>query len=334
MGKTKYIFSNGELKRKDFSIAYKNETNGKVIYIPIENTRELMCFGKISCNNDFLDLMGRSGIIINFFDYYGYYTGSFYPRNYLLSGKLLVSEVNAFNSRREEIAKNIVLGINENIEFVLYHYYRHGQEELMKSIENLRAIRKNIKSKKLNVKEILMYEGITWQEFYSTFKIFLKSDFVMNKRVRRPPDNPMNAMISFGNSILYSKTVTQIYHTHLDQRISFLHEPSEARFSLSLDLCEAFKPLIVFRTIFDLVNNGKIKVDKHFDKKLNYCILNEEGKKVFIENLEARFEKIIDHGKLKRKVSYIQLIKLDGYKLIKSIIENKEFIPFLERDKM
>ncbi len=150
----------------------------------------------------------------------------------------------------------------------------------------------------------------------------------MNKRVRRPPDNPMNAMISFGNSILYSKTVTQIYHTHLDQRISFLHEPSEARFSLSLDLCEAFKPLIVFRTIFDLVNNGKIKVDKHFDKKLNYCILNEEGKKVFIENLEARFEKIIDHGKLKRKVSYIA----DEFNMTKATIS--ETIKTLEQKEL
>lgn len=85
-------------------------------------------------------------------------------------------------------------------------------------------------------------------------------------------------MISFGNSILYAKTVTAIYNTHLNQSISFLHEPSEGRFSLSLDLSEVFKPVVTFKTIFDLVNNRKINVEKHFEKKLNYCILNEEGK--------------------------------------------------------
>ena len=74
-----------------------------------------------------------------------------------------------------------------------------------------------------------------------------------------------------------------IYQTHLDQRISFLHEPSEGRFSLSLDLSEVFKPVIVFRTIFDLVNNRRLQVEKHFEKKVNYCILNEEGRKIFIE---------------------------------------------------
>ena len=72
----------------------------------------------------------------------------------------------------------------------------------------------------------------------------------MNKRVKRPPDNPINALISFGNTLLYTKTISAIYRTHLDQRISYLHEPSEGRFSLSLDISEVFKPVIVYKTIF------------------------------------------------------------------------------------
>ena len=110
----------------------------------------------------------------------------------------------------------------------------------------------------------------------------------MNKRVKRPPDNPINALISFGNTLLYTKTISAIYRTHLDQRISFLHEPSEGRFSLSLDMCEVFKPIIVYRTIFELVNNRRLQVEKHFDRKVNYCLLNEEGRKIFIEAFEQR----------------------------------------------
>ena len=126
-----------------------------------------------------------------------------------------------------------------------------------------------------------------WIRFYNDFKYFLPEDFIMNKRVKRPPDNPMNALVSFGNTLLYTKTISAIYQTHLDQRISFLHEPSEGRFSLSLDISEVFKPVIVFRTIFDLVNNRKLQVEKHFEKSVNYCILNEEGRKIFIEAFEA-----------------------------------------------
>ncbi len=79
----------------------------------------------------------------------------------------------------------------------------------------------------------------------------------MNKRVKRPPDNPINALVSFGNTLLYTKTISSIYETHLNQTISFLHSPREGRFSLSLDISEAFKPIIVFKTIFDLVGKKK-----------------------------------------------------------------------------
>ena len=124
------------------------------------------------------------------------------------------------------------------------------------------------------------------------------------------------------------------YKTHLDQRISFLHEPLEGRFSLSLDISEAFKPIIVFKTIFDLVNNKKIQVTKHFDKKLNYCVLNEDGRKIFIAAFEERLESVFMHTKLKRKVSYRTAIKLDCYKLIKTILEDKEFKTFSIKEKM
>ena len=153
-------------------------------------------------------------------------------------------------------------------------------------------------------------------------------DFVLNKRVKRPPDNPINALISFGNTLLYTKTISAIYRTHLDQRISFLHEPSEGRFSLSLDISEVFKPIIVYKTIFDLVNNKRIQVAKHFEKSLNYCILNEEGRQIFIEAFENRIESTFLHTKLNRKISYRTAIKLDCYKLIKNILEDKEFISF------
>lgn len=194
--------------------------------------------------------------------------------------------------------------------------------------EDVRVGRVLHEIKAKDIKQILSIEGKVWAEFYSTFKYFLPEDFMINKRVKRPPDNPMNAMISFGNTLLYTKTISEIYNTHLEQSISFLHEPSEARFSLSLDLSEVFKPVIVYKTIFDLVNNKKIKVEKHFNSKVNYSLLNDEGKKLFIEAFENRINQTFEHPILKRKVSYKQAIKLDGYKLIKYIVEGKEFIPF------
>lgn len=316
----------GELKRKDNSIVFRNESN--ITHMPIKNIREIYCLNEMSFNTKFLDFISRARIVMHIFNYYGNYSGTFYPKEYLISGNITVKQSNIFLTKRLEIAKSIVQGIADNIYEVLYHYYRHDKKELKTLLDWLRKDVPHLLSKDIEIKQILFIEGQIWAQFYQSFKYFLPEDFVFNKRVKRPPDNPINALISFGNSLLYTKTITQIYHTHLNQAISYLHEPSESRFSLSLDLSEAFKPVIVYKTIFDLVNNKKLQVSKHFDKKLNYCLLNDTGRKIFIEAFENRLNTKFNHSVLKRKTTYLSAIKLDGYKLIKFIIEEKPFKPF------
>ena len=328
--KTKYIFSTGEIKRKDNSIAFKNHKGWN--YIPIENVREIYFLNEVSFNSKFLDFIGKAGVVLHFFNYYGYYSGSFYPKESLVSGNLTIKQALAFEKKRVEFARNIVKAIAFNIYEVLYHYYRHGKTELKSYLDYLKKV-PDFLNKADKIEKIYFIEGNCWSGFYDSFRYFLPSDFIMNKRVKRPPDNPINALISFGNTLLYTKTISAIYQTHLNQTISFLHSPQEARFSLSLDLSEAFKPIIVFKTIFDLVNRKKLQVTKHFDKKLNYALLNEEGKKIFITAFEERINEKFMHKSLKRMVSFQTAIKLDGYKLIKAIINDTEFMPFLIKEK-
>jgi len=323
---TRYIFSKGDLTRKDFSIQFKNEKGN--IYLPIKDTKELYCFNEVSISTKFLEILSKTGIVIHFFGYYENYIGTFYPKDYLLSGRVTVAQAIAYSEKRMDIAKAIVTGIADNIYHVLYHYYRHGKTELKPFLDWLRKDVHFFINKSPDIKRLLSVEGEIWGQFYSTFKTILPSDFAMNKRIKRPPDNPMNALVSFGNSLLYTKTVTQIYHTHLNQTISFLHEPAERRFSLSLDISEAFKPIVVFKTIFDCVNNRKITVEKHFDKKYNYALLNEDGRKIFINEFEERINQTFEHPRLKRRITYKQAIRIDAYKLIKFIMEGKEFKVF------
>ena len=326
MGSTKYITSIGELTRKDNSLCFRKD--GKNVYIPVEGTKEIYCLNEVSINTKLLDFLSRNNIIVHFFNYYEGYSGTFYPKNKYNSGKLLIKQVKAFEENRLHIAKKVVSAIGENIYEVLYHYYKHNKKEVKGTIDWIKNEFYKRVNKSKNINSLMAVEGEVWQRFYSEFKIILPEDFIMNKRCKRPPDNPINALISFGNSLLYTKTISAIYKTHLDQRISFLHEPSEGRFSLSLDISEAFKPVIVYKTIFELVNRKSIKVEKHFDKRVNYCLLNEEGRNIFIKAFEERLESVFLHPKLKRKVTYKTAIKLDCYKLIKFIMEDKEFNPF------
>lgn len=326
MGTTKYIMSMGELSRKDNSLCFRKD--GKNVHIPVENTKEIYCFNEVSINSKLVDFLAQNNIIVHFFNYYGGYSGTYYPRDHYLSGKLIVKQALKYQNDRLDIARAIVKGIGLNIYEVLYHYYKHDKKEVKETTDWIKKIFLPQVEQAGDVKELMAYEGEVWLRFYQDFQYFLPEDFVMNKRVKRPPDNPMNALVSFGNTLLYTKTISAIYQTHLDQRISFLHEPSEGRFSLSLDLSEVFKPAIVFKTIFELVNNRRIQVEKHFVKDVNYCILNEEGRKIFIKAFEERMDSVFMHSKLKRKVSYRTALKLDCYKLIKNILEEKEFIPY------
>lgn len=328
---SRYIFSMGELKRKDNSIAFKNQKGS--VYLPIEDTREIYCMNEVSLNTKFLDFISKAGITMHFFNYHSNYSGSYYPKEALISGDLTIKQSFAYVENRLVVAKAIVQGIADNIHELLYHYYRHDKKDLKPLLDWLKNEVGEFLKNDVHIKQVLFIEGQIWSRFYDSFRYFLPEDFILNKRVKRPPDNPINALISFGNSLLYTKTISAIYRTHLNQSISFLHSPREGRFSLSLDLCEVFKPIIVFKTIFDCVNNKKLQVSKHFDKSVNYALLNESGKKIFIENFENRINESFMHPKLKRKTTYKSAIRYDAYKLIKFLVEDKPFRPFRLKDK-
>ena len=102
----------------------------------------------------------------------------------------------------------------------------------------------------------------------------------MEKRTRRPPKSKINTVISFGNGLLYTVVLSEIYKTHLDPRIGFLHATNFRRFTLNLDVAEIFKPIIVDRTIFYLLNKQMLK-KQHFMKELNQVYLNKKGRELF-----------------------------------------------------
>ncbi len=134
-------------------------------------------------------------------------------------------------------------------------------------------------------------------------------------------------MISFVNSMIYAKILSEIYHTQLNPTISYLHEPGVRRFSLCLDVSEVFKPLIGDRLIFSLLNRKQITEDS-FTKELNFLHLKKEASALISRELEERLKKTIMHKELGRQVSYQYLIRLEAYKLIKHLIGEKEYEGF------
>lgn len=168
MGSTKYITSMGELSRKDNSLCFRK--NQKNVYLPIENIKEIYCMNEISINTKLLDYISSKNIVIHFFNYYGFYSGTFYPREQYNSRRLLVKEVESYHSeKRIIIAQKVVKAIAVNIDEVLYHYYKHDVKEVKQTIDWIRKDFKKLLFEQTDIQSIMLLEGELWQRFYSTF---------------------------------------------------------------------------------------------------------------------------------------------------------------------
>lgn len=317
MSKTFYIFSSGELKRKENTIYLESEKGKK--FIPVEEVEQIFLMGENTFNTKLIDFLSQNNIVLHFFNYYGYYTGSFYPREEAISGKVVIKQAEFYldKEKRIEIAKAIVEGSLHNLCRILEK--RGFGEEFNK----IKIIERDIQELE-DINSLMLLEAKARRIYYSLFEEITGWEF--GERSIRPPKNPLNALISFGNSMLYANVLKEIYNTPLHPAISYLHEPFERRFSLSLDISEVFKPLFVDKLIFRMINNNMIKEDD-FLKELNYCYLNENGRKKFVEEFDKMLEETILHRGLKRKIKYKNLIKLELYKLIKHLLGEKKYKP-------
>ena len=327
MSESIYIFSSGKLERKHNTIYFEDSEGGRK-YVPIENTREIHIFGEVSLNKKILEYLSQNEILLHFYNYYGYYSGSFYPREHYNSGYLILKQAEHYldEAKRLTLAKSFVQGALQNMGKVLSYYNNRGVE-LSPLIEKINSFSQSAEEQE-TVESLMAIEGNARQIYYSSFdSIVQDEDFNLESRTKRPPENRMNALISFGNSLLYTIVLSEIYKTHLDPRIGYLHTTNFRRFTLNLDVAEIFKPILVDRVIFYLLNKKMIG-SENFDERVGAIYLDESGRRAFVERFEERLKTTINHSKIGRQVSYRRLIRLELYKLEKHFMGEENYAPF------
>lgn len=318
MARNYYIFKEGKIKRKQNTVFLEVSEEKKPL--PVNDIDQIYVFKELDLNTKFLNFIAKNKIVVHFFNYYGYYTGSFVPRETNISGNLIVNQVEHYldNNKRIILAKKIMEGALHNIKRNFEK--REGYEE---EVKKMKEFIKDISGCN-NVNELMSKEAHIRKVYYECIERATSWEF--ERRSMRPPHNPLNAMISFGNSLVYTQVLKAIYETPLHPAISYLHEPFERRYSLALDIAEIFKPILSDKLVLRLINLGIIN-ENHFEKSLNYCYLKEEGRKIFVKSFDEIIEERILHRKLKRKIKYKNLIKLELYKLIKHLLGEKEYEP-------
>ena len=330
MKKSYYLFNPGRLSRKDNTLCFvpvdEDGNEGQPRYIPIEGVDNLYCFGSLDANSAMYNFLGKNHVSVHFFDYYEHYTGSFMAKEYLLAGKMQVEQTRHYLSdkKRMVVAKTLVEGAAFNMSKNLKYYQGRGKDvaKQLGQIESYTPLIANAGS----IAELMGIEGNIRQAYYGAFGEII-NDFDMGNRSKQPPQNEVNALISFGNMMCYTVCLDQIYHTQLNPTISFLHEPGARRYSLALDLSEIFKPMLVDRTIFTVLNKKQIQAND-FRQDINRCVLKEGAKKVFVQAFEERLKETFKHRSLGRSVSYKHLVKLECYKLQKHLLGMEVYKPF------
>ena len=329
MKKTIYVFNDGEFKRKDNTLYFETEAGKK--YLPVEDVKEIIVFGEVTLNKRFLQFLTQKEIILHFLNDYGYYVGSYYPREHYNSGYMILRQAEYYldEKKRIELAVRFVEGAAANI-ITVVRYYSNREKEVDNELQQMTALAERIPAC-TDINDLMAIEGNLRDTYYSCFNAILgKEEFLFNGRNRRPPQDRINALISFGNTLAYTAVLSEVYKTHLDPRIGFLHTTNFRRFTLNLDVSEIFKPILVDRLIFSLLGRNMLKAS-HFEKRSNGILLNDKGRRIFVEEWENRLRTTIKHRELGREVSYRRLIRMELYKLEKHLMGEKEYLPFNSR---
>lgn len=326
MKQSYYLYKSGRLQRKDNTLQIEYKDGNKKV-IPVERVNDIYVMTEFDFNTNLLNFLSQYGISVHFFNYYGFYTGTYYPKEQLVSGKLLIKQVENYTnkSKRIKIAQKFIDAASYNILKNLKYYQNRGKdlEEYIKQIESLR---KYISTSK-DVKELMGIEGNIRKVYYDSWNTIINQDIEFEKRVKNPPDNAINSLISYVNTMVYTRVLAEIYKTQLNPTISYLHEPFERRFSLCLDIAEIFKPILADRLIFSMLNKKQI-TEKDFEEGLNFLYIKEKARKEITKEMDAKLQTVIKHKTLGKEVSYEYLIRLEIYKLIKYLLEDEEYEGF------
>ncbi|NJD52486.1 MAG: type I-B CRISPR-associated endonuclease Cas1 [Candidatus Methanoperedens sp.] len=321
-----YITQDGGLTRHENTVYFENDNTKRAL--PVNKIYSIYAYGRLSFSSGVVDYLAKSGIPIHFFNYYGFYEGSFYPRETLISGDLTVKQTSNYldSAKRLILAKCFVEGACGNILRNL-NYYARDNKSLETHIGGIESEIARLPGTE-TIPEVMNVEGRIRNLYYTALDEIFPENYKIIKRSRMPPENRMNTLISFGNSLMYTTTLSEIYNTQLNPTISFLHEPFERRFSLALDVSEIFKPIIIDRIILKLVNKNMLD-DDCFRGEIGDMLLSEKGKKLFLTEYNEKLSTTIKHRGLEQNVSFKRLIRLELYKLVKHCLGEKDYKPLI-----
>jgi CRISPR-associated protein Cas1 len=178
---------------------------------------------------------------------------------------------------------------------------------------------------------LLGLEGAGTAFYFGVFGQLLKGDWRFERRQRRPPRDPVNALLSFGYVLLMNQVASAVSVVGLDPYVGFLHSSQYGKPALPLDVMESFRPLVVDSVVLTTLNT-RMLAEQDFQEELGAYRLTDKGRRVFLTKIEERLDTTIQHPVFDYKATYRRSLELEVRLVAKWLAgEIREFKPFVVR---
>jgi CRISPR-associated protein Cas1 len=322
--------------------------------IPLIKIDEVVVVGEITMTASAIHLLLERDIEITFLGYYGQFKGRLSPpfsKNAIL--RMAQYRAHQDMTKRCELARQFVMGKLSNQRTMLQRYQRRQSDpEMRQAIEQMAMLLRQLADLPLEkvrvaqrlaggdnritgtpLETILGLEGAGSAAYFRCFGLLLtnQQQWPFPGRVKRPPTDPVNALLSFGYSLLTNKVASVVQLVGFDHFVGYLHSTFYGRPALALDVVEEFRPIIVDSVVLTMLNNRMFTIND-FVVELGAYRLKDERRKVFFTKFEERLNEEINHPLFGYKVTYRRCVELQVRLLAKYITgEIEEYTPFFSK---
>lgn len=316
---------------------------GQVIRVPLNKVEQVVVLGEITLTTPALHALLERRVAVHFLTAHGRSCGALVADWGKNSGvRLAQYGLCRDPTRGFAVARQCVAGKLLNMRTLLLRYAR-GREQAESIHGAAQTIRRCLRElvrldpptssdgHMHGLGPLLGLEGGGSAAYYGVFGQLLKAPWNFPGRVKRPPTDPVNALLSFGYSLLTNQVVSLVHTVGLDPGLGVLHQPGFGKPALALDLMECFRPIIVDSVVITMLNTGQLGPDD-FHEELGAYRLKDAARRSFIEKLEARLSEQVQHPLFGYKASYRRCIELQARIFAKHVQgEVSHYIPFTVR---
>ncbi len=327
------------LSRDGESVTIRVEQK-EIARIPIHNLEGIVCFGYMGASLALMELCHENDVGMSFVSPYGKYlarVGGKVSGNVLLRKKQYSVSDDADESAK--VAKNFILGKLLNCRSVLLRFSRDYPEgvdrDFQERLDRLSNGIIRLRESCLPLNELRGMEGLLSKYYFACFDdLILSRDpvFSFSGRSRRPPLDPVNALLSFSYTLIAADCASALESVGLDPQVGFLHRLRPGRPSLALDLMEELRPYLGDRFVLTLLNNHVVRPKDFVVKENGAVLLTDEARKTVLQAWQKRKQEEIMHPFLDERIQ-IGLLPYSQAMLLARYLrgDTEEYPPFLMR---